>query len=237
MNLLLDRKERPLLISAIFSFFILCLVEIRLPLFPFLESTFVGEILVADGTKSIVSGLLTGLLSAYVFYIVIDYIPRLRNEIKTLEVLNALLASILDSYNRCRIFGHETALPYVDKSALDETWLSQHMVIFKEGHSKYLSLLMATNTADSRLEDFRNALPLAVNLSPKHAMQWLVIIDKVRLIAENFGDNPAVPIDKQHLVDKDVEENPVRHYRSSLNFRMFEFMEETHCWLYQVNRY
>lgn len=236
MNLFLDRKERPLLISAFFSFFILCLVEIRLPLFPFLESTPAGEILIADGTKNIVSGLLIGLLSAYVFYILIEYIPRLRNEIKTLEVLNALLASILDSYNRCRIFGHETALPYVDKSALDEKWLKQHLVIFKDGRSKYLSLLMATNTADSRLEDFRHALPLAVNLSPKHAMQWLVIIDKVRLLADNFGDNPAVPIEKQHLIDKDVDENPVRLYRSTLNVRMLELVKETHRWLYQVNR-
>ena len=209
----------------------LCLVEIRLPLVSVLESTYVGEMLMADGTKNIASGLLIGLLSAYVFYILIDYVPRSRNERKTLEVLNSLLASILDSYSRCRTFGHETALPHVDKSALDAKWLDRYLLIFKGGQSQYLALLMATNTADSRLEDFRHALPLAVNLSPEHAMQWLVIIDKVRLLAENFGDNPPVPIEKQHLIDKDVEDNPVRLYRSSLNFRMLELVQETHRWL------
>lgn len=234
MNLFLDRKERPLLISAFCSFFILFIVEIRLPLFPFFESTYIGKILVTDGTKNIVSGLLIGLLSAYVFYIIIDYIPRYRNERKTLDVLNALLASILDSYSRCRTFGHETALPHVDKSVLNENWLNQHLEVFKEERSHDLALLLANATADSRLADFRHSLPLAVNLSPEHAMQWLVIIDKVRLLAECFGNNSGTTNDKQHLIDEVVGGNPDRDYQSTLNFRMFELVEETYRWLYQV---
>ncbi|MGR5287206.1 hypothetical protein ACP3V5_17950 [Vibrio maritimus] len=234
MHLLLDKKERPLLFSAFCSFLLLCVVEIRFPLITSLESTYLGEILIAEGTKNVVSGLLIGLLSAYIFYIIVDYIPRSRNERRTLEVLNALLASILDSYNRCRLFGHETALPYVDKSVLEAKWLNQYSTIFKNGRSKYLALLMATNTADSRIEDFRHALPLAVNLSPEHAMQWLVIIDKVRLLAENYGENPPVPIEMQQLVDKDVDENPVKSYRSTLNFRMLELVQESQRWLYSV---
>ena len=87
-------------------------------------------------------------------------------------------------------------------------------------------------TSYTRLEDFRHVLPLAVSLSPMHTMQWLVVIDKIRLLAENYGENPKVEIDKQHLVDKNTEDNPILEYKSTLNLRMLEVVEESIKWLY-----
>ena len=232
MNLLKDHKEVPLLISTIVAFVLLCLIEIRFPIFSiFIDSPF-EALLTADGTKNILSGLLIGLISAYIFYVFIDFVPRKRKEREIMIVLNSLIAATLDSYKRCRIFGHETALPNVDKSVLDKNWLEETQVTFKGNNSKYLPLLFAMQTSYTRLEDFRHVLPLAVSLSPNHTMQWLVLIDKVRLLAENYGDNPEVPIDKQHLVDKNTEENPILEYKSTLNFRMLEIVEESIKWLY-----
>lgn len=162
----------------------------------------------------------------------IDFIPRSRKEKETMLVLNSLIASILDSYNRCRIFGHETALPYVDKSVLEKDWLDKNLTVFKNQNSKYLPLIFAMQTSHTRIDDFRHVLPLAVTLSPEHTMQWLVIIDKVRLLAENYGDNPKVPIDKQHLIDTDSKDSPVYEYKSTLNLRMLELIEESLQWLY-----
>ncbi|HLR17266.1 MAG TPA: hypothetical protein VK099_05275 [Alcanivoracaceae bacterium] len=85
-------------------------------------------------------------------------------------------------------------------------------------------------TADSRLEDFRHALPLAVSLSPKHAMQWLVIIDKVRLLAENYALQPEVSEEQFHLVDTDSDDNPLKLYKSDLNFRLLELVEQAIEW-------
>lgn len=165
-----------------------------------------------------------------------SYIPRRRSEKKKLEVLNSLLASILSAYKRCGIFSHEVALPYVDKSVLNEKWLTSHLEVFKDERSKYVALLKSTSVADSRLEDFRNVLPLAVDLSPEHAMQWLVITDKVKLLAENFGSAPAVMIEQQHKVDRNDDDNPVRLYRSTLNIRMMSLVEEIYVWLYVVGK-
>ena len=232
MNLLKDRRERPLLISAFLAFIMLCIVEIRLPIFSIFIDSGLERILISDAIKNIFSGLLIGLISAYIFYVFIDFIPRSRKERETITVLNSLIASVLHSYKNCHIYGHETALPHVDKSSLEKLWLDNALVTFKNNNSKYLPLLQAMNTSFTRLEDFRHVLPLVVALSPKHTMQWLVVIDKIRLLAENYGENPEVQKDKQHLVDKNTKENPILEYKSTLNFRMLEVVEESIEWLY-----
>jgi len=73
-------------------------------------------------------------------------------------------------------------------------------------------------------------LPLAASLSPEDAMQWLIIIDKVRLLSENYDSQPEVPEDQLHLVDTDSDENPLRLYKSCLNFRLLELVEQTVVW-------
>lgn len=232
MNLLKNRKERFLLFYALTAFILLCVIEIKLPLISILNETLLGKLLVADGARNIASGLLISIIAAYIFYIFIDFLPRTRREQRTMLVLNSLIASILDAYNRCRLFGHETALPYVDKSVLEKEWLNRHIALLKENSSNYLPLMFAMQTAHSRLEDFRHSLPLAVLLSPEHAMQWLVIIDKVRLLAENFGQGPEVPEEKIHLINKNTDENPAKDYKSTLNLRILEIAEEADKWLF-----
>jgi len=232
LNLLKDRRERPLLISTLLAFIVLCIVEIRFPIFPFFIGSGLEDVLISDATKNIFSGLLIGLISAYIFYVFIDFIPRSRKEREIFSVLNSLIASVLHSYKNCHIYGHETALPHVDKSVLEKLWLESSLVTFRKNNSKYLPLLQAMNTSFTRLDDFRHVLPLVVALSPKHTMQWLVLTDKIRLLAENYGENPEVSIDKQHLIDKNTDDNPILEYKTALNFRMLEIIEESICWLY-----
>lgn len=232
MKLLRDRNERPLLLLALAALILLILVEIKIQLLPFFQNTIIDSLLTSQNIQNILSDLLIGLLSAYIFYLLVDYLPRSRKEQKIMDVLNALIASILDAYNRSRIFGHETALPYVDKAVLSEDWLNQHIALFMKDKSLYLPLIFAMQTADSRIDDFRNALPLAVSLSPERAMQWLVIIDKVRLLAENYGQNPKVPEDKLHLLDSNSDDNPAKLYKSTLNLRTLEITEAARDWLY-----
>lgn len=188
-----DPKEKKLLLLACIFFVILCIVEVRLPLIPALHGTTIGILLKADATQSITSDLIVGILSAYFFYLFIDFLPRVRRESKTTEVLNSLIASVLDAYKRCRIFGHETALSHVDKSVLSKVWLDEQVAILKENKSDFLSLKFSMQTAYTRIEDFRHALPLAVNLSPEHAMRWLIMVDKIRLLSENYGKQPPIP--------------------------------------------
>jgi hypothetical protein len=235
LNIFRNKNERFLLLLTILSFIGLCLVEARFPLATNLKGSFLGSILCSNGTRNILSGLLIGIISAYIFYLFIDYLPRVRKEQRTLDVLNALIASILDAYKRCRVFGHETAISHVDKSVLEESWLQEQIPILKRNESNFLPLKFAMQTAYTRLEDFRHTLPLAVTLSPEHTMQWLVIIDKVRLMAESYGEQPEVEIsiENQRFINKDNDKNPMRDYKSTLNLRFLEIIEESQCWLYK----
>lgn len=230
MRILNDRKERNLLILTLCAFTILCVVEANFGLPRFLVDTNVGYLLTNESFKRIVSGICLSIVAAYVFYLFIDFMPRATAERDSRVVLDSLLAAILDAYSRRRVFGHETPISHVDKSVLSESWLCEHKALLKNGKVKFLPLKFALQTADSRLEDFRHALPLAVSLSPKHAMKWLVIIDKVRLLAENYGSQPEVPEEQIRLVDTDSDENPLKLYKSELNFRLLELVEQTIEW-------
>lgn len=217
------------------AFISLIIVELQLPIASVLKDTPIENVLCSKSLKNISSGLLIGLISAYMFYILIDFLPRRRREEKTIELLDSLIASILDSYERCRIFGHETPISHVEKSTLEPAWFNDQISKLKNSDSRFLPLKFAMQTAYTRTEDFRHTLPLAVSLSPEHAMQWLIIIDKVRLMAESYGEEVNIPEETQHLVDQDIDENPVRLYKSTLNLRFLEIVEHAEGW-YKLTR-
>jgi hypothetical protein len=221
------------LLACIFILFgFLCLIEMRLPLLECLNNTHVGTFLLSSATQGTTADLLTGLISAYVFYVFIDLLPRTRKEEKIKNVLNSLIASILDAYHQSKAFGHETEITHAAKNVLTEEWLNKSKITLQENKSEYLKLKFALHTAHSRIEDFRHSLALAINLSPDHAMHWLVITDKVKLLAELYEEMPTnIPHDKLHLINKDSAENPIRDFKSSLNFRFFEVVEEAEQWL------
>lgn len=227
-----ETKEKIILICIFILFVFLCLIEIQLPLLKCLNNTYLGTFLLSPATQNTTADLLTGLISAYIFYVFIDLLPRTRNEDKIKNVLNSLIASIFDAYHQSRTFGHETEITHAANNVLTEEWLNKTKITLRENKSEYLKLKFALHTAHSRIEDFRHSLALAINLSPDHAMHWLVITDKVKLLADLYDSMPTeIPQDKLHLIDKDSEENPIRDFKSSLNFRLFELVEKAEQWL------
>lgn len=230
MRLWTDKKERNLLFLIIILFLLLCSIEVGFEIISCLSETWIGGFLTNQSVRNISENLIVGVLSAYFFYVFIDFLPRLKRERKAKFVLDSLLSSILDAFKRCRLFGHETAISHVDKTGLDIGWLRGQIADLKSQQTKFLPLKFAMQTAHTRLEDFRHVLPLAVTLSPERAMQWLVIIDKVRLLAESYGEQPDVPAENMHLIDTNHEENPLKIYKADLNFRFLEFVEQTIEW-------
>lgn len=230
MGMFKNKKDRNLLILMSCVLILLCCIEVGFGLPKYLVGTSLGDLLTNSSFKNILSGLSQSIIAAYIFYLFIDFMPRAITERDTRAVLDSLLAAILDAYARCRIFGHETPISHVDQSVLTESWLSDNRVLLKEQKVNFLPLKFAMQTADSRLEDFRHALPLAVSLSPKDALQWLVIVDKVRLLAENYDSQPELTEDQVHLVDTDSDDNPLKLYKSDLNLRLLELVEQTIKW-------
>jgi hypothetical protein len=232
-RLFVDRKERRLLLVATGAFLLLCLVEARFALPEWLAGTVLEPILLSGAVRTISAGVLLSLVAAYIFYLLIDYFPRSAKQAESMFVLNSLLAAVLDSYDRCRIFGHETALTHVKRHVLEAGWLDRAIDDVKSRNATFLRLKLSMQTAHTRLADFRNALVLAVNLSPEHALQWLVIIDKIRLFAESYGEQPEVPEEQVHLIDTEADENPLQDYKDDLRFRFLEVVEESQRWLQQ----
>lgn len=228
--LIFDKKERAILMVVTLLFILLFLIEARLEVIEFLQGTLVESFLVNNTLAAVSSSIISSILAAYVFYLLIDFFPRLRQEQAKKAVLNSLIASVLDAYSRCRVFGHETAISHVDGSLLNKVWLEQQRVLLVARNAKFLQLKFAMQTAHTRLEDFRNTLPLAVSLSPDAAMRWLVITDKVRLFAESYDAQPDVPAGMAHLIDTDSDENPLKLYKGDLNLRMLEFVEQSIAW-------
>ena len=216
-------QERIILGAAIFAFLLLWLVKSRFPVFSCFDGTVFATFLRSDVTAGITEDLLTGIISAYIFYIAVDLIPRHRRHQSTLIILNLLVASIVDAYERGRIFGHETPIKSVDFVVLKESSLKKHAEDVKLPSINFLKLKCSMETAHSRYPDFQNSLGLAAGLSPEHALEWLVLCDKVRLLADVYESELAC------LSAEDVQSMEDR--RRTLQLRVMEVMEVFAGWV------
>ncbi|MDK7585606.1 hypothetical protein QP575_07240 [Alcaligenes faecalis subsp. phenolicus] len=220
-----SRQDRILLVAAISAFLLLCLVNLRLPVLPLLDNTVVAPFLRSDVTAATTGNLLVGLISAYIFYLVIDLIPQNRRYQSTLRVLNLLVVSIVDAYERASIFAHETPINSLDPTVLKESSLKKHAENVKQPSTNFLKLKFAMETAHSRYPDFQHSLTLAASLSPEHTLKWLVLCDKVRLLADVYEDQQ---VSSSALDIKDLQ--------TSLQIRVMEVMEAFAGWVKFTSR-
>jgi len=221
-------------VTAVVAIIVFALIEIRIPMISIFRDTKLELLLSNQKFSDAISSILSSIIAAYVFYIIVDWVPKRRKRRETKYVLNSLIASVLDAYRRERVFGHETAIQYVDRKCLEKLWLDAQIILLSKNESHYLALKFAVETADSRLEDFRNALPLAMQLSPERSLHWLMIIDKIRLLAEYYSNLPSIPQDSIHLINRNDESNPVQQFKANMNFRFLEIIEEVRIWLFSI---
>ncbi|WP_417616995.1 hypothetical protein [Oceanisphaera sp.] len=231
LEIIKDKNERVLLVLCCFSIAILIISGARLPLISELEGTMLGSFLTSITYISVFENILIGYLAAYVFYLLNSYFPRKKLREDNLKLLNSCVASILDSYKRTRVYGHETALPYVNTECLDQEWLRHQVSELKKAKTDALKLKFTLDTAHTRENDFRNLLQIASSISPEHAEKWLVLTDKVRLLSDNYGEQPKATDEEMHLVRMRSKESPMHYYHLDLEFRIMELMEVTIEWL------
>jgi len=58
----------------------------------------------------------------------------------------------------------------------------------------------------------------------------LVIIDKVRLFSESYGEQPIASDEEVRLVDSPDSTSALKVYKSDLNLRFLEFVEQAIEW-------
>jgi hypothetical protein len=224
-------QERILLGAAASALALVFLVNLRLPLPTIFDSTVIAQFLCSDVTVTIASDLLIGFISAYIFYVVIDLIPRHRKEQSILRVLNLLVASIVEAYE---VYGHETAITSIDLSVLKESRLNKHLEDFGHPQVDILKLKFAMETAHSRYPDFQHSLGLAAALSPEIALKWLVLSDKVRLLADVYStfDLPSAVGRSSDAPFKSEKSCPQSFIdlKATLQLRVKEVMEASAHW-------
>jgi hypothetical protein len=239
-----EAREKWLLSAAFGALILIVLINLKLPVWPPLNGGQAAAFLRAEATANVTSDLLVGLFSAYVFYVIVELIPRHRREQLTLKPLNMLAAAVIDAYERVRVFGHETPITSIDLAVLDIQRLKVHkseLVTQKD----ILKVKFAMETGHSRYSDFQHALAMAASISPEHALSWLVLTDKVRLLAEKYGQWPVnpfldsslgLPTDEQRedakLMDAYYKyQKDMESIEGTLRLRTVEVIEATISWM------
>lgn len=239
-----DRRESWLSIGALIAFVLLLAVKIKFDV-PECMKAYPGLIamLQSEAFEDITGDLLTGLIAAYFFYLAIDLFPRYVKERKTMDVLNKLVTSVIDSYHNTHVFGHTMAITQVDLKLLTVEQIDQLIIDVKK-KPNFVKLKCALFTAHSRHSDFTQTLGMASSISPDRALQWLVMTDKVRLLVDNYDEDPKSPdYEPRHVfgsgrreIDQDADdfiryEIDLKDYVGSLQIGVLEYLEQAKNWI------
>jgi hypothetical protein len=176
--------------------------------------------------------------------VIIELLPSHRKKAETLRVLNLLVASVVDAFDRTSVFGHEKSISSIDLGAIKASKLKRDITSIL-AKAEFLRLKFAMETAHSRYQDFQHALSLAVGLSPEHALDWLVLTDKVRLLAQEYGTQPLKPLADEstgyHFLslqdfEADAEyQQRIKMFESTLQLRVLEVFEAALTWMERQN--
>ncbi len=239
-----ETREKWLLAAALVVLGLIVLINLKLDVWPWLKGGKIAAFLTDESTGSVSSDLLVGLFSAYVFYVVIELIPSYRREKLTLTPLNLIVASVIDAYERTRIYGHETPITSIDVSVLAIDNLTAHKSSVVT-NAQILKLKFAMETAHSRYPDFQHCLTMAASISPEHALNWLVLTDKVRLLAEQCSSWPLHPFpqnlgndlseqqrrDPACVATFDKYQRDMKLMEGTLKLRVLEVIEASIFWM------
>ena len=236
-SFLRDRKEFWLFWGAWIAFALLLIVKIKFDV----PETMKGlpriiSALQSDAFEDIVGGLLTGLISAYFFYVAIDLLPRHSAERKTKRVLSILLSSIVETFLNDRITAHAEPLTKFHTLEADDISKSRLLLEGSPGIRQFLSL---TFMAKSGYPKFASSLQLAVSLGIDHAAVWIDLTDCLARIKDHGerADRTKLLgqlVDIVNMVDKPQIDKDVRDdafmWQYMMTDDMKKFLDLTETW-------
>lgn len=237
MRISIGKFEKYLFLLFLIACSLLVISSLNLPLIRPFKTKTIYAVLTDDGFKNIVEGLSLSLIAAYVFHLVSNIMPRSKNKSDINFVLNLLIAAVLDSYKRVCVFGHETPISHVNTDCLDKNWIIKEIERMRDGGAHILPLKFAFETAHSRYGDYKNVLSLATGLSPIHALDWLVLVDKVRLMVEEYDNliSALKSIEEEYSKDLNLIDSKKKEFFdeniSTYRLRFQEFLECALKWI------
>ncbi|WP_353231408.1 hypothetical protein [Pseudomonas helleri] len=197
-SFLKDRREFWLFCGAWVAFGLLLIVKIKLDVpagmneWPRLITA-----LQSDAFEDIAGDLLTGVISAYFFYLIIELIPRRRAEKKTQAILSTLVSSLVETFLHDRVTAHAEPLGKFHALDVEEVAQSRTLLNGKPDLRQFLSLAFIAKWGYPK---FSNSLQLAVSLGVDHARVWMDLTDCVARIKDH-GER----VDRTQLLGKMVD--------------------------------
>lgn len=184
-----------------------------------------------------ISTLSGGIVSACILYFFIEIIPTNKKRKDTFEVLNKTISSILEAYFEPKIFQNEKSIKYVSLDYINTVdRINKAKNDIKSFNVNYLQLKYSIETAHSRYNDFQNLLILVNNISPNHSLLWLDLIEKVRLMAEEYNkfiESPNIELlrDLKQLHNYKDKNDKTYEMCYSIQIRVLEFFESVEYWI------
>lgn len=185
-----DENEIIILRWVLFSLISLIIVECQFPVWQCISGSWLTKLLTHDGTKLVAEALLSGLVSAYVFYVFVDLLPKVKKQDQIITLLNSLIGHLLNNYKSNSFagpllpllsLGHEKLVTLEGINELEHTLLAANREEFPL--DSQAALQRVSICAKERLADFKLLLGMAASLSPEHARKWLVMISHVEQLA------------------------------------------------------
>lgn len=223
-----DQNERLTFIIFILSLILFVISLFQPPIIIYFDVGLLGIFLKSGGINTISAGI----VSAYILYIFVELKPRYEKERKTLKVLDQAIASIVEGFFYPNSAQHEKSIKHTKFNLKEsEKEIVEYIEKIKTSEVPFARLKIVMETAISRYPDFQNLLTLTVNLSPKHALYWLDLTDKIHLIAEaKTNEKYNVQILNDFLSKSYEIKNPSQEFYSDLQLRVLEFFESIVDW-------
>lgn len=201
------------------------------------------SVLIDEATYSFVVGLCLSIIAASIFYFFINYLPEQRRRKNIATVLRKVSSVILHVYKEAKIHGHEMSAKNVSDE-IEEVWLREQIGLLrrkdltkKQKYELFLQLKCVVDTAHSQQAEIEGVLILASSISERHALEWLNLMTKCRLLAEEYEDYRNDPMmmevaynDTQgdrpiSFDEKDGKKSMSQMRLLALQFRTLEYFE------------
>lgn len=210
-------QDRYLDFLAVIAFFLLVLVQVKLPVLPGWEEACIVKALSSSAFENITSSILASIVAAYIFYIFIDVIPKNKTLAETHFSLDNILAAIALSFvNKSR--PHLSS--NIDRQNIKILELNKLAEIVEEArtNASYESILSTALHANDIGHVLDQGTIMASSISSKHAMFWIQICSRSRELAGMLDQIPHHDI----FVASDVFTDNPNDYGQEESFRIYK---------------
>lgn len=231
-------------IVFIVSLIVYFLVSLQFQILDVFYNTAIHEFLVSDGLRGFLLNISLSVMAACAFYLFMNLIPE-RKRVKNAEIsLRKVASVVLHAYKESKRAGHEMSAKHTPDE-MNEKWILDQIKLLRKkdlGEQRkrelFLSLKFAVDAAYSQTSEMNAMISLAASISEKHALEWLNILTKLRLLAEEYDTQLCADVydqyydDGEHICFKEQQgkQSVSQLILATRSLRMLEYFEACRDW-------